>query len=235
MLCRQCTVCRKFLKSSLRTICEEDQELLFIQSNIFVPEGSRCCEEHLRNERLSHDALNEIRPFKVTETMFSSSDVISWFSKFRNRYNSIRYFDFDPSFRMSDFDCYNLTGISKLSFEQLINFFKDCKIKYSSNRSLRNAVGMFLTKLRLGVSNKVLTTIFQFSNPKAVSRTLAAVREAMLSHFVPYYLGFTHMSRYDVINNHSSPLATRLLMEQPNTAILVIDGTYLYVQVRKCI
>lgn len=235
MLCRQCTVCRKCLKSSLRTICEEDQELLFVQSNIFVPKGSRCCEEHLYNERLSHDALNNIRPFKVTETMFSSSDVISWFSRFRDRYNSLKYFDFDPPFIMSDMDCNNLTGISKVSFEHLINFFQDSKIKYSSNRSLRNAVGIFLTKLRLGVSNKVLTTIFQFSNPKAVSRTLAAVREAMLSHFVPHYLGFAHISRHDVINNYSSPLATRLLTEQPNTAILVIDGTYLYVQVREYI
>ena len=52
---------------------------------------------------------------------------------------------------------------------------------------------MFLTKLRLGVSNKVLTTIFQFSNLKAVSRTVVAVCEAMLSHVVPYYPGFTHM------------------------------------------
>ena len=233
MLCRQCTVCRKFLRSSLRTIRDEDQELLFIQSNIFVPQGSRCCEDNLSNGRLNHDALNEIRPFKVTETLFSSSNVIAWFSKFRNRYNSIRYFDFDSPFRMSDFDCYNLIGISKLSFEQLTNFFKDCRIKYSSNRSLRNAVGMLLTKLRLGVSNKVLTTIFQFSNPKAVSRTFAAVREPMLSHFVPYCLDCTHMSRHDAINNHSSALATPLLMEQPNTAILVIDGTYLYVQLRK--
>ena len=123
MLCRQCTVGRTFLKSSIRTICDEDQELLFMQSSIFIRQGSRCCEDHLRNERLTHDALNETRPFQVTETMFSSSDVISWFSKLRNLYNSTEYFDFDSPFRMSNFDCYNLTGISKLRYEQLVNFF----------------------------------------------------------------------------------------------------------------
>ncbi len=105
-------------------------------------------------------------------------------------------------------------------------------MKDSSNRSIRNALGLFLTKLRLGVSNKVLTTMFQFSNPMAVSRTLATVRQAMLSNFVPRYLGFSSISRQEVINNHSSPLATRLLTDNQDTVVLVVDGTYLYVQVR---
>jgi hypothetical protein len=118
-----------------------------------------------------------------------------------------------------------------LNFEHLIQLLTDSSIKHSSNRSFRNAVGLFLTKLRLGISNKVLTTVFQFANPQAVSRTLNAVRQAMLSNFVPRYLGFNHISRQDVIHNHSSPLATQLLTEQPNTAVLVIDGTYLYIQV----
>ena len=73
---------------------------------------------------LSHDALNEICSFKITETMFSSGDVISLFSKFDNRYNSIRCFNFDPPFKVSDFDCYNLAGILKLRFEQLIDFLR---------------------------------------------------------------------------------------------------------------
>ena len=100
---------------------------------------------------------------------------------------------------MSDIDCYNLTGLSKLNFEGLAKYLADSNTKHSFNRSLRNAVGLFLTKLRLGISNKVLTTIFQFSNSIAVSRTLTAVREAMVSNFVPYYLGFSHISRHAVI------------------------------------
>jgi hypothetical protein len=48
---------------------------------------------------------------------------------------------------------------------------------------------------------------------------------------VPHYLGFNRISRQDVINNPSSPLAHRLLTEEANTAVLVIDSTYLYIQV----
>ena len=76
-----------------------------------------------------------------------------------------------------------------------------------------------------------MTSIFQFANPQAVSRTLSTARQAILSNFVPQYLGFNHISRRDVIHNHSSSLATRLLTDHPSTAVLVIDGTYLYVQV----
>ena len=54
----------------------------------------------------------------------------------------------------------------------------------------------------------------------------------MVTNFVPYYLGFSHISRETVIKEYSSPLATQLFTEQTNTAVLVIDGTYLYIQVR---
>ena len=228
---RQCSICKEMLQPPVRTISEIDRDLVFIKSNIFIPEGSRCCDAHVFQGRLRPGAFNIVRPYKITNTPFSSIDVIIWFDKFRDHYNSVRYFDFDLPFTMSDSDCYNLTGISKLNFEHLIQLLADSSIKHSSNRSFRNAVGLFLTKLRLGISNKVLTTIFQFANPQAVSRTLCAVRQAMLSNFVPHYLGFNHISRQDVINNHSSPLATRLLTKHSNTAVLVIDGTYLYIQV----
>lgn len=230
LYCSRCVVCRENINSTC-TVPGEDRDLLFMQSNIFIPKGSRCCADHVVDERLTNDALNGIRPREIMQTSFSSTDILTWFDKFRNHCNSIRYFDFDPPFSMSESDCYNLTGISKANFNHLIKLLADSDIKHSSNRSFRNAVGVFLTKLRLGISNKVLTTIFQFSNPKAVSRTLTAVRQAMLTHFVPYYLGFNHISRQEVIDNHSSPLATRLLTDKPNTVILVIDGTYLYVQV----
>ena len=116
--------------------------------------------------RLINDDLNKIHPREIIQISFSSSDILTWFDKFRNHYNSIRYFDFDLPFAMSEFDCCNLTGFTKLNFQHLIKLLVDPDIKHSSSRSLRNAVGLFLTKLRLGISNKVLTTIFQFSNPK---------------------------------------------------------------------
>jgi hypothetical protein len=107
----------------------------------------------------------------------------------------------------------------------------DSSTKHSSNWSFRNAVSLFLTKLRLGIGNKILITIFRFANSQAVFRTLSVVHHGMLTNFVPSYLGFNHISRQDVVHNHSSPLTTPLLTEQPNTDVLGIDGTYLYIQI----
>ncbi len=132
---------------------------------------------------------------------------------------------------MTDEDCYDLTGLYKSNFEHLNDMLKYANINSSFNRSRRNALGVFLTKLRLRISNKVLKTIFQFSNAQAISRTLLVVHEALMSAFVPNYIGFNCISREDVINNHSSAMATHLFGCSPNSVILIIDGTYLFVQV----
>ena len=73
--------------------------------------------------------------------------------------------------------------------------------------------------------------MFQFSDSKAVLRTLASVHEAMMSNFVPQFLGFSYISDQQVIGNYSSPFNTQLLSEDQNTVILVIDGIYPYIQV----
>ncbi|CAF3156578.1 unnamed protein product [Rotaria sp. Silwood2] len=186
-------------------IPDEDRDILFIQINIFIPKGSSCCPCHVVDGRLINDDLHRIRPLQIIQTSFSSSDILTWFDEFRYHYNSIRYFNFASPFAMSESDCYNLTGITKLNFQHLIKFLVDSNIKHSSNRSFRNTVGLFLTKLTSGISSQLSTTIFQFSNPQAVSQTITTVRQAMLTHFEPYYLDFNHISSQEVINNHSSP------------------------------
>ena len=52
-----------------------------------------------------------------------------------------------------------------------------------------------------------------------------------MAHIVPKHLGFEHISRQDVIANHSHPLAKRLFTNSgDDAAILILDATYIYVQ-----
>ncbi len=106
LLFRQCAVCRGSLKSvPAVTISEKDRDELFINSNIFIPKGSRCCRGHyIFEDRLPAEVLNSIRPRGVIDTPLSSNDVLTWFNKFRQYCTSICYFDFDPPFNMSEFD-----------------------------------------------------------------------------------------------------------------------------------
>ncbi|CAF4693860.1 unnamed protein product, partial [Didymodactylos carnosus] len=70
------------------------------------------------------------------------------------------------------------------------------------------------------------------TGPQAVSRSLSSVRQALVcaNGFVEKHLGFHHITREDVVKHHTSPLAQQLLTDDPNAAILVLDGTYLYIQ-----
>ena len=51
-----------------------------------------------------------------------------------------------------------------------------------------------------------------------------------MKHFVPQNLGFKHIKREDIIKNHTRPLAKQLFSNDRDSAIIVLDGTYIYIQ-----
>ena len=49
--------------------------------------------------------------------------------------------------------------------------------------------------------------------------------------FVPQHLGFAHVSRDEIIQQHTRPLAQEMFSNIDSTsAISVLDGTYIYIQ-----
>ncbi|CAC5393858.1 unnamed protein product [Mytilus coruscus] len=83
--------------------------------------------------------------------------------------------------------------------------------------------------MRSGMSNKLLATIFNVGKD-SIRRAVATVRKNLMQTFVPKHLGFNHISREKLIENHTRPLAQTLFGNEFNPAILVIDGTYIYIQ-----
>jgi hypothetical protein len=91
-----------------------------------------------------------------------------------------------------------------------------------------------LCKLQLGLSNTLLTVLFQLPNKRTVSGLLESIRTALMIEFVPSNLGFNHITRHEIIRQHTSTIAQQLMCaDEPDTAIVVIDGTYIYIQVSK--
>ena len=103
-------------------------------------------------------------------------------------------------------------------------------MRNSRVRSVRVALAVFLTKMRLGLSNSVLACLFQLKGKRAVSRICHQVRVALMNDFVPYHIGFQHITRDTVLAHHQTRVATELLTDGPNQVVLVADGTYLYCQ-----
>jgi hypothetical protein len=123
-----------------------------------------------------------------------------------------------------------MLGMSKEDFLALHSMIKH-KMHNSKRRRSHNALAIFLMKMQLNLSHRVLATLFgQGLNKQRVSYIFHFVRGLLMEEFVPKHLGFQSISREDYIRNHSTPLANLLLGAGDRQAIFVVDGTYLYIQ-----
>ena len=218
----------------LRSISLDDRNLVLLKKNVFIPEGARCCSKHMVDDRLKMDAMDTLRPFSVQDKQFNSTDIQLIISKWQMLFEQQRRFDFDNREVLSDDEYRIFTSLSKTQFDDLVCQISESTIRNSSNRSIRTALAILLCKLRLGLSNSLLAVLFQLPDKRAVSRSLESARNALMSEFVPNNLGFNHITRRKIIHQHTSTIAQQLTCaDEPDTAIVVIDGTYIYIQVKK--
>lgn len=123
-----------------------------------------------------------------------------------------------------------LTGFTRAQHDTILSYIPTTALKNSTTRSARSALAYLLMKLKLGLSNSILAAIVGVKDKRQMGHIITSVRVALAKHFVPHYLGLGHLAREDVINQHTSPIASRLLTDGGNPCILVLDGTYLYIQ-----
>lgn len=113
-------------------------------------------------------------------------------------------------------------------FDNLLSNLRSMRGSYI--RSIRVALALFLVKMRLGLSNRVLSSLFRLNSKRIVSRIIHSVAEGLLKDFVPYHLGFQHIDRETVLRHHQTSISTQLMADHDNQVIIVMDGTYLFVQ-----
>lgn len=215
-------------------VSSDDRDFVLLTRNVWIPDGARCCPGHIADDRLKQDALNSIKPKSIRHQEWDASHVQVIMDKFRILYNGKKRFNFDDSRNLSD-DLYpTLTSLSKEAFDQLVKEVSSSNMRNSCHRSIRTAIGIYLCKLRLGLSNSLLAIMFELPDKRVVSRIINSARQAIMDEFVPYNLGFGHVTREEIIDRHTTNIARELLCDGANgTAVVVIDGTYVYIQVRE--
>ena len=215
-------------------VSSKDRDFLFFSRNTWIPEGARCCSSHLIGHQLSEEAIHAIKPFAIRHQEIKSSDVQLLLNKAQNLFeNEKKRFSFDDPRDLNDDEYCLLTSLSRDNFNELAEIISSSAMRNSCNRSIRTAIGIYLCKLRLGLSNRLLACMFQLPDKRAVSRIIDSARQAILKDFVLYNLGFEHITRRDVIDHHTTTIARELMCgDSFNTAIVVIDGTYIYIQVK---
>ena len=187
-----------------------------------------CCQNHLdeTGRSFTPEAI-ELISTKVHSKQFSAAEYKELVKKMMERRTSV--LTFDQTTTNDDFDTF--LGLSKENFEDLYSivspFMKDLQSLDS-----RNCIALFLTKIRLSQSFKVIGKQFGVSKQR-VCEIFEMVRKVLQQHFVPSNIGYNHISREQYIWDHGTILSQVLLEISPNTAVWVMDGTYLYIEKSK--
>ena len=223
-----CFICKK-PGPRLIVVAQTLRTDVFLKHNIIITAESRCCPSHMNNDldQFVPAVIQELKT--VDHSYLNRTNILDLLSKMRQvaLNASSKRMSFDNLESYTDNDLLNMTGLDK---EQLLDLYTYVQphIRNTPARSSLTTLGLFLFKLKSGLSNKFLSTIFGISK-SSIRRAIHSVRQVLLSEFVPPNLGFSHISREDVINNHTRVLAQSLLAENNEQAILVLDGTYIYI------
>lgn len=131
----------------------------YIQSEIFVQSGSRCCPVHIENGLLSKDAMEKIKASKGSSHLNRSS-ILELLQQAREEVlkKENTRLDFDDPMSLSDTDYLSLTGLTRDQFDDVMTYVKN--IRPTKTRSIRTCVAILLTKLRSGMDNEMLGTVF---------------------------------------------------------------------------
>ena len=106
---------------------------------------------------------------------------------------------FDDFNRLTEEQCFILTDGTKNNFLDLCFDIPSNSLRPAELSSIKQAMGCLLVKLRLGLSNPVLVTLFSLSDKKTVSHIVESARNIPMTHFARKHLSFEHVSRQDVI------------------------------------
>jgi hypothetical protein len=234
---KYCIICRSYFDGTTSIIISDTIRLaMLLEHTIYLRPGVRCCKNHINDNNLKLEDVNTIKNNYNSITSITINDVpdlvgdLSSYLKKSTANTSMGKrpsLSFDNPLNYSNDDYYILIGIHKSDFYTLC---QQIEMRNTDNRSISMAVGCLLTKLRLGLSNDVLSTLFSIGDKRTIGHIVESARNALIKHFVPLHLGFQHIDRETVIKYHTRPLATQLLTNGNAAAILVLDATYLYVQ-----
>ncbi|XP_062614066.1 uncharacterized protein LOC134275791 [Saccostrea cucullata] len=134
---------------------------VFMKHEIIIPAGSRCCPNHLYED-------NFVSDLTIVDTKENTSvnrtTILDLLKRLRSAalQSKTSRINFDCSSTLTESDYLNLTGVCKNTFDDLHSYIEE-KVRNTPARSSRTSLGIFLFKLKSGISNNVLSTILNIS------------------------------------------------------------------------
>jgi len=224
---RRCFICKS--KDGRTCIPNIAVAQAWISSEVFVPKTNRCCKSHLNAKGEFNEAAMVVLKSIDNPIGVSGPNIFSLLQNVTELHNcKIGKMDFSDSGCLSDAHFKKLLGINKEQFSDLFKYSEE-SLKNSCNRKAKNALAMFLVKLRLDLPQELLGFFFDMESQPRVSDTLKSVSAALMDSFVPKYLGVNHITRSDYIRHHKSEFVQKLFEVEDDKLVAILDGTYVYI------
>ncbi|XP_053388533.1 uncharacterized protein LOC128551660 [Mercenaria mercenaria] len=226
----RCFICEKPGPKLMR-VKSFARNQLFVETGVLLSNGARCCPRHLIENMFTASSITNVKGNGNVRnrTNLSSSELIDLIENIRKiaTENKEKKLCFDDDSLSSD-EYLNLTGLIKPDFDEMVQYVN--KSKVSGKKSIRTTLAIFLTKIKTGLSNRIISTLYNLSKSQ-IRRSVTSIRKQLAKNVAPLYIGFSHISRSDVIEKHTRPLAVSLLGQNECSppAILGLDGTYVYI------
>ena len=195
---------------------------VFIQTRIFIPYGNRCCAEHLIKKRFFIDDIQKLKIFSNTSSI-DKRELTLFLNELSNACNNSILDRIEDS-TLSDERIKSLTGYSIEQLSKLKSML--ISMRNSDNRTINQALFVFLFKLRTGNSNNVTASIFDIQLEQNVSDYIDSVMKSFNKDILPNNFGVKACTREDLILNHTS-FYVKKLHGYENRLVLIADGSYL--------
>jgi len=205
--------------TQLHRVPEKVRQDVLVRFRFNIVPGARVCSEH-----------NVVRWTEVPQlpllSDYTAIDIEEMVDSLRGLYSRTRasLFNFDYVEDMESDTVFSWTGLSKEQFLELSGELNSL----STEPHLHAAVGLYLAKLRTGESDERLASLFHIARSTA-ERLMQKARQSFVVDFVPRHLGFSHVSRDDILQE-TTTVANTLFNQDEEHVITIWDGTYIYIQ-----
>jgi hypothetical protein len=224
----RCFVCKRpYSSAKLTTISMKSIVKVFLEHDIFIPKGSRCCTSHL-DEHLFL-CLEAIQSLLIVsdQVKLSTQDVKLVFESLKDAVkNNSLLSKFHNLENLTDEECMTNTGFNKQEFQYIVLSLS--KLKNSILRSKSQALAVYLYWLKTGLNQQNIASIFSLTQ-QDVSRYCDQVRKDLVADFVSQHLGPKRLNRQEWLE-HNTPIVKELFLTNSNQFSFIADGTYCYCQ-----
>jgi len=228
-----CIICGSNNMEVLRSPPEGFVGSCYRREGIYVPLGSVMCQKHIADNYIREEDENVLstKPC-LRNAQITDADVLKLLEELAStKLFGISILDFGVDTNVPAEAYEKLIGITRGQFLEMHAFIIP-RMRSTRRRSTYNALAIFLMKLRLNLSHRLLAVFFGNRLTKQrISDVIYTVREVLLDTFCKKYIGFDCMTREKYIAEHHTFLSEKLknCCRATGTPYLLLMGhTYTY-------